>query len=542
MKEFDMKITIVFLALYILVFTKAYGQNDFSIELKEIVIPDNPGIHSNITAHYDGKWLLIGGRTDGLHRRQPWASFQAVDNNKEIYVIDPAAKLVWSCSLDSLPNPLWEQLQSTNMQFEQRDSVLYVIGGYGYSQTQLDHTTFSNLVAINIPGLMQAIANSNAVSTHFRFLYDARLQITGGYLDRLDDYFYLVGGQTFLGRYNPMGPTHGSGFTQIYSSSIKKFKILDNGTSLSIADYSAIVDTMNLHRRDYNMVPQVFADGTRGFTAFTGVFQHLQDLPWLNTVDIRPDTFIVRSGFQQLLNQYHSANMPVFDSTKNIMYTIFFGGIGQYYFNATGNLVNDVDVPFVKTISMTVRYPADSMAEYALGIEMPAFLGAGAEFIPVNENFFDEQNILKLDRLDTSKILVGYINGGIESTAANIFFINDGTQSRASDRVFEVYLKRNGQVGIENSLVNRKPQIKLDIYPNPAKRMITVRFISNLDDKANLQIRNDEGKLIKSVDLVRIEKGLNSFLIDISELSSGLYHLTLLVENTLTSEQFVKIL
>ena len=57
-----------------------------------------------------------------------------------------------------------------------------------------------------------------------------------------------------------------------YTNEIRTFKINDNGTDLIIYDYTATNDPDNLHRRDYNMSPQIFPNGELGFTAFSGVF------------------------------------------------------------------------------------------------------------------------------------------------------------------------------------------------------------------------------------------------------------------------------
>ena len=258
----------------------AQTPEDFDISIQEITLDDIPGLHSFVHASFDNKWLLIGGRTDGLHQRQPFNAFLASYNNVLAYVIDPTNNMTYSAQLNTLPQAVYEQLQSTNMQFEQRDSMLYIIGGYGYSSTQADHHTYDKLCAVNVPLVMNAIINGQAIATHFRQITDTRLQVTGGYLDRLDDFYYLAGGQKFEGRYNPMGPTHGPGFVQVYTDAIKKFKINDDGVNLSISEYSAWTDADNLHRRDYNMCPQVFANGESGFTIFSGVFQPNVDLPW----------------------------------------------------------------------------------------------------------------------------------------------------------------------------------------------------------------------------------------------------------------------
>ena len=224
------------------------------------------------------------------------------------YVIDPVTQQVWSASISTLPQALFEQLQSTNMEFVQRGETLYVIGGYGYSPTASDHITYPNLTAIDLPGAMDAIRNGETIAPFFRQIIDPRMEVTGGQLGRIADHFFLVGGQRFIGRYNPMGPDFGPGFVQEYTNAIRKFRIDDDGTNMTIADYTEVVDTMELHRRDYNMVPQVFPDGSKGYTVFSGVFQYAADVPWLNTVDINGSGWNVVPVFEQLLNQYHTAH------------------------------------------------------------------------------------------------------------------------------------------------------------------------------------------------------------------------------------------
>ena len=80
-----------------------YAQPSFNLTIEEATLPDGPGLHSFVVGQNDGKWLLIGGRTDGLHQRQPFASFLATDNNTMAYVVDPVNLQVWSASLASLP-------------------------------------------------------------------------------------------------------------------------------------------------------------------------------------------------------------------------------------------------------------------------------------------------------------------------------------------------------------------------------------------------------------------------------------------------------
>ncbi|MBK7883899.1 MAG: hypothetical protein IPJ81_08890 [Chitinophagaceae bacterium] len=55
---------------------KAISQTTpFNISLEPITITGLGGLQSFAFGQYDGKWLIIGGRLDGLHRRQPFAAF-----------------------------------------------------------------------------------------------------------------------------------------------------------------------------------------------------------------------------------------------------------------------------------------------------------------------------------------------------------------------------------------------------------------------------------------------------------------------------------
>lgn len=480
-------------------FTAAVAQNStaFSVELETIQLQNAPGLQSFVVGTHNGQWLLIGGRTDGLHQRQPFAAFAAAGNNVEAFVVDPVLNQTWSASLATLPTALFEQLQSTNMEYVQRGNTLYVVGGYGYSASSNAHVTHAALTAVDVPGLITAIKNNTSVVSHFRQLTDTRMQVTGGYLHLLGDTFYLAGGQLFEGSYNPMGPNHGPGFVQEYTDAIRLFEIEDDGTNLAIANYSEWVDSANLHRRDYNMVPQRFPDGELGLTLFSGVFQHTVNLPWLNTVDVHSGTYHVRNTFNQYLNQYHAAHMPVVDGAANAMHTVFFGGISRYTLDAQGQLVDDTEVPFVNTISRVTRFSNDSMAEFKDG-EMPGLLGSGAAFIPVQDAaFVDGHGMVLLEDLPQDRTLVGYIVGGIESSAPNIFFINTGTQSSASTQVFEVYINTSS-TGIANPIDGDR-FFTTRLYPNPTSSRARLDVSCPHSSELVVELLAPSGAVVKSL-------------------------------------------
>ena len=357
-------------------------------------------------------------------------------------MIDPVGLQKWTASLTLLPASVQEQLQSTNMQFHQNGRYLYLLGGYGYSATEGKHTTFPFLMAIDVPKVIEAIINKKDFSSYIRQISDPQFQVTGGRLDQINDVYYLVGGQKFIGRYNPMGPDHGPGFIQEYTNQIRKFSIADNGTTIRINHLPGFTDAENLHRRDYNVLPQILPTGEEGLTAFSSVFQQHEDLPFLNAVTINSKGYVVNNNFQQYYNHYHCANIPLYSASKNEMHSLFFGGIAQYY-DSAGIRIQDDNVPFVKTIARVTRDANGNMTETKLSVEMPALLGAGSEFIPVETLPRYKNAVLKLDELPNSPTVIGYIYGGISSTAANILWFNNGTQSAASSQIFKVTLTKN---------------------------------------------------------------------------------------------------
>ncbi|NRD22615.1 T9SS type A sorting domain-containing protein [Winogradskyella litoriviva] len=504
-------------------FFSLFSQEQFTVQIEPLVISNAPNVHSfSWGKTSNGKWIILGGRIDGLHQRQPFSAFLENDNNQSVYVVDPMANQTWNSPLNVLQASLFEQLQSTNQEFVQRGNTLYIIGGYGYSATQNDHVTYNKLTAVDIDGLANAVVNNAPIASYFRQITDANLAVTGGQLGLLNDVFYLCGGQYFEGRYNPQGPSHGPGFIQNYTEEIRTFEINDDGTNLSIVNYSAQNDTNNLHRRDYNMTPQIFPDGTEGFTMFSGVFQHTADLPWLNSVDVNSSGYTVNNTFNQYLSQYHSAKIPIYDTSNNAMHTLFFGGMSQYKLDANDNLIQDDNVPFVKTISKVTRFSDGSMVESSLDIEMPTFLGSGAEFIPLESSTnFSENGILDINSLPNGITQVGYIFGGIESTQENIFFINNGTQSSASNLAFKVFINKT-TLGIDEVELNEDTIYNLKIFPNPSKNPFTIEVFIPNTEKSTINVYDLSGKIVKSM-VLELSIGIKTISLDLKDVASGEY-------------------
>lgn len=498
----------------------------YSVNLNPVNIPNISGLHSYTFATQGDKWLIIGGRKDGLHPRQPFNAFSAAQNNTDIYVIDIQSKQVWSSPVTSLPTVIAEQLQSTNMNFTQKEDTLYIIGGYAYSSTDNDHKTFSGLITVQVSEVIQAVINNTSINSYFKQIADTAFAVTGAHLVQLDDTFYLVGGHRFDGRYNPMGnPT----YTQSYTNQIRMFRINNSGSQLSFSDYSTITDPVHLRRRDYNLLPQIFPDGTKGLTISSGVFQQGVDLPFLYPVDIRNGSYTPVTSFNQYLSNYHSANTALYDSVTNSMHMLFYGGISQYFYR-NGALIKDDNVPFVKTISRLTRLADGTLKEYKMDEEMPGLKGASAEFIPANNIERYESDIIKLHKLTKDTTVIGYVYGGINSTSENPFSNNQTGNTNADNVIYEVRLIKQKNTSAE--AIHGVHQLDFEVYPNPFDKDIFVQVKGTDFHHLRYFLTSIDGRMITSGELLKTDLKDDQFKISSdTDLAGQRMLLTLVFDN-----------
>ncbi|MBP6639694.1 MAG: hypothetical protein KA293_05310, partial [Bacteroidia bacterium] len=516
-----MKLKFVLWMLLVLVAVHSTAQSPFQISLEPLEIKEMPGLQSFAWGQADGKWLLMGGRVDGLHRRQPFASMDSAGHHYKLVVADPTSQKTWSAPLTSLPNAMQEQLASTNLEFHQHGKFLYIFGGYGYSPSSGDHKTYPYMTAVDVGAAIQAILNGESdLKPYFRQLEDPKFAVTGGQLERIGEDYFLVGGQDFGGRYNPMSPDHGPGFVQKYNHTALRFQIIDDGKNLQIKHLPSESDTVLLHRRDYNMLPQIFPDGKEGLTAFSGVFQYGVNIPWLHCLDIHADGMRQSPGFFQYYNHYHCARIPIFDAQSKEMHNLFFGGIAAYY-DSLGVLTHNRDVPFVKTIARVTRTADGKMAEFKLPVEMPDYLGASSEFIPAPDLPKYENGVLKLDEMTGKSVLLGYIVGGIDSQDDNIFWVNEGEHSKATSQVWKVYLRRNANATQDVLNTHSISPMQLQVLPNPFKGEIEIDFNMVAFGHASIQLYKGEKKLLLSSQLMNNPVGPMHWKSECKQLKKG---------------------
>lgn len=468
---------IVPLALILLLCGHSSGQNqtatfspvtkwnrDYNIKVKPYSMgtASVPGLQSFAAGQFGDQWLLLAGKTGGMH------SFES--GNTSAWVIDPATKQAWgrelSDSQSGLNQHAIDSLSGSNTQSYQRDNTLFITGGYVY-ETNIDNfTTYNDLTAVDLPELIDWVKTpgtqmpSNTILQTQGALgggsaYEGGFfQVTGGGMFEVAGQTQLIFGQMYEGPY-----LH-DGSYQKYTSQVRSFDInYDHGAgSLSYSNGAVDPtggDPSQFRRRDLNTFPILSKDATGvdqpSGVALSGVFYEDNGI-WTVPVEISPtgipsmqDPATDPSIFKQALNGYDSAKFGMYSTTTGEMTELLFGGItANEYVNdpATRNLVYESSFPFTNQISAVTidpngQYDQTYVGDYPLLYSpagTPYLFGSNADFFPSADIALLEGDLIDLDAL-SDRTLLGYIYGGIAAGSPNGGFSGD---SIASAQVFTV--------------------------------------------------------------------------------------------------------
>lgn len=497
---------LVFFGLYTPTFTQS--KVPFSLEMEEITYKDWPGLHSFAFGEWSGYWIMMAGRSNGLHGFFPFTGFPNASANDKIWIMRPDNGKIWEQKLTTFNSDLADALRVSNPQFVQHGQYLYIVGGYGQRSSDQNFITFPNLVAVDLDALVTAIVEGKGdVRNAFRLLKDERLRVCGAEMHELGDWIYLVGGHNFSGLYSK----ERTEVVQTYTSEIRRFRILDNGTNLSIVDYSAQAHA-EYHRRDGNLGPIITPEGNKALAYYGGVFKPDADLPYLNPIYIQADKTRIDSSYEQVMCQYTCPILPIFDSQQRSMYSVFFGGISKHFYNSNQKkLVEDSNMPFVKDISVFIRQANGRSEEQILPLQFDELLGSNAKWIINAQAPQYENGVIKLDAL-SGRTLAGYIFGGIKAVIPNI------TPSSASNRLFRVYLRPQ----LSTHTIALEP-VQFRIYPNPSSNTVHLSLPAEfIPDQAT--VYDFQGKVLQRWSSLESIQAIEQFL---AKLPRGVYGLSL---------------
>jgi hypothetical protein len=216
------------------------------------------------------------------------------------------------------------------------------------------------------------------------------------------------------------------------------------------------------------------------------------------------------------MNNYTCGMLPVFDSLRGDMYTVFFGGTSWWYYNSSSNnLTFDSLVPFVHDITVAKHDAGGQWVQSVLPVQMPGLLGANMKFIPASGIPSYSNEVVRL-RDVPGRVLAGYLYGGIRSTTPNL-----PPSSAAHDTVYRVYFTPDMNL---LHVDNGSPLEFLRLFPNPAGDKVCLRMKLSTETPVTIGLCDVEGKLIRTEN-VSAFNGQQDKWIETTTLPNGMYFL-----------------
>jgi hypothetical protein len=433
----------------------------FRLEVKEVpVAASAPAIQSIVVAPAGERFLLIGGRTSGMHGFSKGPNnFPPAGQNRLITLFDPGAgNVAGSLDIDVLGAALADPLASTNAQECLDGTTCYVIGGYGLDSSTNSMVSFDTVTRFDAVALAALIAKGEKDPTKLRALFaqghDPRFKICGGDLRLIGGRFALVFGHQFDGAYTSSlsGYNRAGGMQQRYSEVVRTFTLSTDLRVATYAQYGPFSANLPFHRRDMNVSDRVRPDGKFGLTVYGGVFRAGQFVPHQQAVDIdpvagpNPGLSVAQVGpFRQATNHYECPVFTVYHAASGNHYTTLLGGISQYGVETNDGVrlvsspvdvaKGQVGMQFVDVVSTIVRSRDGTTAQYLQPVRLPGLLGTSGSFLPSCKAPRYTNGVIHLAGL-TDRTLVGFVYGGIEAAAPDRV---DGPTT-ASRRLFQVWL------------------------------------------------------------------------------------------------------
>jgi hypothetical protein len=386
-----------------------------------------PALHSFAEASYANQWIIIGGQTVGFHgtSNNP-PPFHTSFANDSLWVIDPEAGVTYGAPI---PPQYWNALCASNSQSYQVDDKLYVCGGYTVSDSSQSrfNTTSNYFFEIDLANFIAYVKSGGlnpAVEDVFTIaLQDEFISVSGGEMIVANGHFYLVGGQNYQGAYS-------AGRTGNYTDAIRSFTLEQSGDMWLLANKDSLVDPVNLHRRDFNLVPFVAEGGSLEAILYGGVFTP-NDLSYNNPVYInglsQGNPSITVDQIEQKCNQYTCAIVPMYAEEGQSMQYALLGGITyMMYSQDSSKLVigdqignQNIPMPFSNLITRLLSDGETTTESVQLppAALLPKYLGSNAAFFALPQFALDGfESIINLDQVvaeTTDGVTIGYMYGGI---------------------------------------------------------------------------------------------------------------------------------
>ena len=430
----------------------------FQISVQEAILNFKiPAIQSAAVANYNGNWVFIGGRKEGLH---------SMDNDPPAFEKYRANDSIWVVNMKSetsigVPVPsLYERnLSATSQEYYQVADKLYIAGGFTVKDTSaVSDWTSDMFFEIDIPSLIDYVINNGTTPLEQVFtkvIQNPFVQVTGGEMMVVNNHFYIIGGQNYTGAYIP-------GNTGKYTNSIRKFNLTKSNNQWTLSDTLTLLDSENLYRRDFNMTETVmYGNDSIGAVIYGGVFTK-QEMAFRNPVYINglvsgKPSIEVDTTFLQKTNLYSGAKIQaaMLFNDKGWLYnhTTFLGGISYMTLKRSADslVVPDAgdELPFSNLISSFLtdgEFYSIEKVQLPPNETLPTYLGTNAAFIATDGfALYGHPELLDLNKIFVNSdvnqpVSIGYMFGGIASPVPNTFTPNGHMSTAVNKKLYEVFM------------------------------------------------------------------------------------------------------
>ncbi len=406
----------------------SFAQSSFTLDIEPYSIDGLPNLHSYAFGQYDGKWLIVGGRTSENQEESSYLNY-------DILVIDPVHQEFWKHPLEWVYAEIDEpdHLAACHSSAFQEGEYLYIAGGFGYSSVTEVMGTFPFVTILNVKEIIADVIKDNPIGDHIVQFENEAFAIADGHLSKVNNELFLAGGYFLDSEFSNGGDLI---IQKDNLNKVSKFLLQQDNNKIEdilLIDQITYADYFN---EDHAvMAAQIFPDGTSGLTLFYNEKSEQKILPnWMNVFDFGYASF---SSSEASLPVYHSTVIPVYDKTNKKMHTVFLGGCDEYMCDSdlqySPTLVEKGD-EFIRTEEGGISFDS---------YELDAYLNKGkdAQFIINPTIGVNDLPIVDLSLIEDEKQLIGYIYGG-RTAPSPMFYANGETVDAATNQLFKVYLNR----------------------------------------------------------------------------------------------------
>lgn len=191
-----------------------------------------------------GKWqdvlLIFGG-----HIKSDVPDIYKKDfPNLEIILVDLNKKRASAYNSGSLEGVLGAQMASDGLAYYQKNNLLYIAGGYGYSDEVRQFITFPYFTVIDLERTIPALLAGKSPVAYIYQICDERIAIFNGTLDFNGDEFFLINGK-YAYKLQPFEdqPTY---YEKDQEGEGATFRLGEEGKSVKIKDFKNWYDLQEL--------------------------------------------------------------------------------------------------------------------------------------------------------------------------------------------------------------------------------------------------------------------------------------------------------